>query len=387
MTSCGDPDFPRVLLITRNHPPLRGGMERLNARMFEALHSRNPTSALLGPPGAGRFVPEGACSGELADGSLMATILSSMTRGMGMARRTRPRVVLAGSGLAAPAAVVSAALANAAPMVYLHGLDIIARSRVYRMLWLPCIRRCRSVLVNSANTRRLAIDAGVAAERIRVVHPGTTIPALDPDARARFRARHRIDPAAPLLLSVGRLTARKGLAEFVAGSLPLVRAEHPHVRLLIIGDEAPQALHRGEGAGIERVHEAARAHGVETAVEWLGPCTDAELAEAYQAADLHVFPVRDIPGDVEGFGMVAIEAAAHGLPTVAFDVGGVADAVSDGVSGFLVPSGKEGAFAAAVNAALAHTGKADRGRARRFAESFSWDRFGREVAEAVRAVA
>ena len=95
MTSCGDPDFPRVLLITRNHPPLRGGMERLNARMFEALHSRNPTSALLGPPGAGRFVPEGACSGELADGSLMATILSSMTRGMGMARRTRPRVVLA----------------------------------------------------------------------------------------------------------------------------------------------------------------------------------------------------------------------------------------------------------------------------------------------------
>src|SRR5690606_31381569 len=104
MTSCADPEFPRVLLITRNHPPLRGGMERLNARMFEALHARNAGSALPGPPGAERFVPAGACSRALAGGSLPATILSSVTRGIGMARRTRPHVVLAGSGLAAPAA-------------------------------------------------------------------------------------------------------------------------------------------------------------------------------------------------------------------------------------------------------------------------------------------
>lgn len=383
MTSCDDPEFPRVLLITRNHPPLRGGMERLNARMFEALHARNPGSALLGPPGADRFLPAGAHSRALAGGSLAAMILSSVTRGIAMARRTRPQVVLAGSGLAALAAVAAAAGVGAAPMVYLHGLDIVAASRVYRALWLPCIRRCRAVMVNSANTRRLAIDAGVDAGCIRIVHPGTTIPSLDAEARARFRARYGIDAGAPLLLSVGRLTARKGLAEFVGGSLPRVRAGHPDTRLVIIGDEAPQALHRGQGAGIERVREAARAQGLEGALTWLGPCSDAELAEAYQAADLHVFPVRDMPGDVEGFGMVAIEAAAHGLPTVAFDVGGVADAVADGVSGRLVRSGDEEAFAAAVLAELAQAGTGRREQARAFATSFSWERFGREVADAV----
>jgi phosphatidylinositol alpha-1,6-mannosyltransferase len=362
-------------------------MERLNARMFEALHSRNASSVLLGPAGACHFAPEGACSEELAGGSLLTTILSSITRGARTARRTRPRVVLAGSGLAAPAAVISASLVKAVPIVYLHGLDIVARSPAYRMLWLPCIKRCSSVLVNSANTRRLAIHAGVADERIHVVHPGTTIPLLDPHARDRFRARHGIDASAPLLLSVGRLTARKGIAEFVARGLPLVQRVHPGVRLLIIGDEAPQALHRGKGAGIERVYEAARVHGVETAVEWLGPCTDAELADAYQAADVHVFPGRDIPGDVEGFGMVAIEAAAHGLPTVAFDVGGVADAVSEGVSGLLVPPGNDRAYANAVNAALAQTAQVHRERARRFAASFSWERFGQEVADVVMSAA
>jgi phosphatidylinositol alpha-1,6-mannosyltransferase len=310
-------------------------------------------------------------------------ILSSVTRGIAMALRTRPQVVLAGSGLAAPAAVAAAAGMGASPMVYLHGLDIVAASRVYRALWLPCIRRCRAVMVNSANTRRLAIDAGVDAGRIRIVHPGTTIPTLDAGARARFRARHGIDAGAPLLLSVGRLTARKGLAEFVAGCVPRVRAAHPDTRLVIIGDEAPQALHRGQGAGIERVREAARAQGLEGVVTWLGPCSDAELAEAYQAADLHVFPVRDMPGDVEGFGMVAIEAAAHGLPTVAFDVGGVADAVADGVSGRLVRPGDEEAFAAAVLAELAQAGTGRREQARAFATSFSWERFGREVADAV----
>ena len=96
-----------------------------------------------------------------------------------------------------------------------------------------------------------------------------------------------------------------------------------------------------------------------------------------------MFPVRDMPGDVEGFGMVAIEAAAHGLPTVAFDVGGVADAVADGVSGRLVRSGDEEAFAAAVLAELAQAGTGRRERARAFATSFSWERFGREVADAV----
>lgn len=373
----------RALQITRNFPPLRGGMERLNERLFRRLHEGDPASALLGPAGSARHVPPGARVVELPAGPLVLTVLASVARGIALSRRIRPEVVVGGSGLAAPAVLAAARATGAVPAVYLHGLDIIAPSRLYQAAWLPCIRRCRRVLVNSANTRRLAIEAGVAADRIRIVHPGTDLPARDPQARTRFRARLRIDHSAPVLLSVGRMTERKGIAEFVAQSLPAVLAAHPDARLLVVGDEAADALHRGTGAGFARVRAAAEAAGVADAVRWLGPCSEGELAEAYAGADVHVFPVRDLPGDVEGFGMVAIESAAHGLPTVAFDVGGVADAVADGRNGRLVRGGDYAGFARAAIATLAEDRDGRSARALDFAQGFSWDRFGREALAAL----
>jgi phosphatidylinositol alpha-1,6-mannosyltransferase len=112
----------------------------------------------------------------------------------------------------------------------------------------------------------------------------------------------------------------------------------------------------------------------------LGRCDDRTLSDAFQAADVHIFPVRDTPGDVEGFGMVAIEAAAHGLPTVAFDVGGVADAVVAGRTGSLVSSSDYEEFASQVLQWL------DRSRDERCRTScrtasyrFSWERFDSEL--------
>jgi len=363
-------------------------MERLNERLFQHVHGQDPTSMLLGPAGSARFAPDGARVAELPPGPLPLTLVASVLRGVALARRARPRVVLAGSGLMAPAAVAAARAASALPAVYLHGLDIVAPSRLYRMAWWPAIRSCRGVLVNSANTRRLAIGAGVAEDRIRIVHPGTDLPVRDTAARGRFRQRRQLDDDVPVLLSVGRLTTRKGLAEFVSHALPAIIETWPRARLVIIGDQAQDALHRGSGAGFERIREAAEAAGVSSAIDWAGPCSEAELADAYEGADVHVFPVRQIPGDVEGFGMVAIEAAAHGLPTVAFDVGGVADAVVDGRNGCLVAAGDYPAFAAAVADVLSasRSGSGQGERARDFAGGFSWDRFGREVLEALEAV-
>src|SRR3546814_16851853 len=64
---------------------------------------------------------------------------------------------------------------------------------------------------------------------------------------------------------------------------------------------------------------------------FLGTITvDALLSVVYKAASAHIFPVREIPGDPEGFGMVAVEAAAHGVPTIAFATGGIVDAVAEG---------------------------------------------------------
>jgi phosphatidylinositol alpha-1,6-mannosyltransferase len=109
----------------------------------------------------------------------------------------------------------------------------------------------------------------------------------------------------------------------------------------------------------------------------LGACGDQELEGAYDAADLCVFPLVEMPGDIEGFGMVAIEAAAHGLPTVAFNVGGVGDAIADHRSGRLVPAGSYSNFIEHVIEVL-NVGRtrAVQDECRRFAESFEWGHFG-----------
>jgi phosphatidylinositol alpha-1,6-mannosyltransferase len=75
--------------------------------------------------------------------------------------------------------------------------------------------------------------------------------------------------------------------------------------------------------------------------------------------------------------MVAVEAAAHGLPTVAYATGGVVDAVSEGASGYLIEPGNAPAFAAQVCHALEH--KLPEASIRRFAAQFAWEKFGEKI--------
>lgn len=365
---------PWALLVTRNFPPLVGGMERVNLQLMRALRAEWQV-AVAGPAGARGFVPDDVVVRSSPIRPLGYFLAITMLKAVAFCLRKRPKLVLAGSGLSAPTAWMAGRLCGARVAVYLHGLDIIAPSRVYQVAWLPFIRSCDIVLVNSENTAQLAIGRGVDAGRVAVLHPGTNIPVLDDSACRAFREKFGLGNGA-VLLSVGRLTLRKGLAEFVSKALPDIVVQRPDTRLVIIGGEASDALHGTTTSQQQRIQADAQAAGVADHVKFLGNCDEITLSQAYQAADCHVFPILDLPGDVEGFGMVALESAAHGLSTVAFDVGGVADAVDPHRTGTLVPAGDYGTFAQAVLQTLDAARSTEATAARReFAHEKSWDRF------------
>jgi phosphatidylinositol alpha-1,6-mannosyltransferase len=301
--------------------------------------------------------------------------VAALTRSLVVARRFRPHVVLAGSGLAAPFAWLAAKCAGARMGIYVHGLDLIENQPIYRWFWRPFIRRAEICFVNSHNTARLAAAIGVPDSRIAIVHPGVDMPGPEPETKD-FRQRFAIGDG-PILLSVGRLIERKGLLEFVERSLPAIVMKHPDVRLVVLGDETPDLLHGDSTRLGARIRARADELGVARNLVFIGPQDDAVLAAAYRATAVHVFPVREVEGDVEGFGMVAVEAAAHGVPTVAFAVGGVPDAVHDGVSGCLIAPGDYVQLAEKVGELLRPSAMgATRAKAQAFAERFEWRLFG-----------
>lgn len=372
-----DRDF--MLLVTRNLPPLVGGMERLMQHTAEGL-AEVTDLAVIGPSGCRQYLPAQAQVVEL-DPRPAIFLPLALLHAVGICWRRRPRCVLGGSGLLGPVLLLLQWLCQVRAAVFLHGLDIVVDNRVYQSLFVPCFRRLHTVLTNSRNTADLAVAAGVPRDRIEVIHPGTGLPEVERElAAARFRKRHAIE-ARHVLLFVGRVTPRKGLRGFLEHSLPGLLEAEPDSCVVVVGEHPDQGL-ATRSPELEAVNAVAQRLQLNNALHFLGQVDDEQLQDAFAAADVLVFPLVPTPGDIEGFGMVAIEAAALGTPTVAFAVGGVVDAVAEGVSGHLVESGNYAGFTAALLDVLRHPG-ALTDSSRRFAEGFAWPRYHRQVSRAL----
>lgn len=372
----------RILIITRNLPPLVGGMERLNWHMADEL-AKQAEVHVIGPKGAAALKPLSITLAEAPLKPLPLFLLVAFFKGLWMALRWRPDVILAGSGLTAPIAWLLSKLSGARSAAYLHGFDITINHGLYRRLWRPTFKKLDHVIVNSTPTQTLAIAAGVSPNNISIVYPGVSLPEAPQSAESitAFKEQHGLI-GKKILLSVGRLTTRKGLREFVGQALPAIVQAEPDAVLVVIGEAPKNSL----GAGIQTIDSIqiqAEHSGVVENIRFLGVITDKVLlTTAYEAADVHVFPVRHIPDDPEGFGMVAIEAAAHGLPTAAFATGGIIDAVRNGESGYMAKTNDYAELGRYILQLLRHPITAE--SAQGFAQGFAWEHFGKGISGALR---
>ncbi len=344
----------------------------------ETLTSRFDVT-LIGPAGCGEFTPDNVETIECPPTPL-PFLTTALLKGRRAIRATSFDIVLGGSGLVSPVTHLLARAAKARSVIFVHGLDLVVDNRVYQHVFVPFLRRHDRVIANSRNTRKLAIDKGCSADRVGIVNPGSTIPPESLLQRADA-VREELGLADnKIVLSVGRMVPRKGLAEFLENAWPLVIDAQPDAILLVVGDTPDDALLQDAG-GAKRLVDAIGRCGKQT-VRFLGTVDDQTLWNCYAAADTLVFPLLRVRGDVEGFGMVAIEAAASGTPTVAFPVGGVVDAVSDGANGVLVPEGDYKAFAEAV-VSICRGAPPLASDCRNHALQFSWQEHGRKLLAAL----
>ncbi len=163
--------------------------------------------------------------------------------------------------------------------------------------------------------------------RLAQLSPGVDVDRFTPDADgAAVRRRHGLGEA-PVVVCVSRLVARKGQDVLVEG-WPQVLARHPSARLLLVGSGPDEAALR----------RAVAARGLADSVVLTGGVESAELPAYYAAGDVFAMPCRTRRAglDVEGLGMVFLEAAACGRPVVVGTSGGAPEAVQEGVTGHVV---------------------------------------------------
>ncbi|MBI4449599.1 glycosyltransferase [Candidatus Uhrbacteria bacterium] len=338
----------RFLLTTSDLPPRRGGVARYHAAVLRALGGDGAVYAvppdhhwtrlfLQLPRARLRAHADALLVGEVLPIGTIAWILRMMTG-------TRYAVMC-------------------------HGLDLRNALRVPRKRWLTqrVLRRADHIIVNSRFTASLVERLGVGSQRVRIVPPplGVT-PNLERSASiASVRAQDGLQHAR-IILSVGRLVPRKGFDTLIR-AVALLRREFPRAMLALAGD------------GPDRARLEAIARSERIAVRFLGNLDDANIAAWYTDCDVFALLPRELSdGDVEGFGIVYLEAGAFGKPVVGTRSGGAPEAVIDGINGLLVPQDDPIAASAALATLLRDRDLAQRLGAqgeRRAREEFSDEQF------------
>lgn len=327
----------RLLYVSHSLPPHGrpmenvGGMQRVAEDLYESLRRRDDIELKT-------IVLRSAWTERgLRTPVFLARALREIRR---LARAQQIDAILFSSMLTATLAVPLQRLLRKNKVVtasIVYGLDATTTTWPYPILVRRTFQAIDRVLPISHATGDACKARGLSSAKCEVVPLG-----IRPDRFASSvtsaQAREKIlegRSAKLILCSVGRLVPRKGVAWFVANVMPLLPDD---VLYLVAGDGPDRA----------RISASIAQYRIQDNVELLGQISNDELEMLYHGADLFIMPNIPVPNDMEGFGLVMLEAGMCGLPVIASNIEGIADVITEGANGHLVETGGEEGFQLAI---------------------------------------
>jgi len=315
-----------LLFISRSFPPVIGGIEKQNAEIARALARICSVRLIVNRRGKyllPLFLPWA---------TLKALLLLH-----------RQDAVLLGDGVLGITGFILKLFTRKPVVCITHGLDLTYPGRIYQQLWVRTFlpRMDRLIAVGNA-TLAQGVARGIPAARLVYIPNGVAAPTLPLRDYSRSDLATFIGrtPAGTVLLTLGRLVRRKGVAWFVENVMPQLDSDITYIIA---------------GAGPEQAHIAAAIaeHKLEERVILAGSVSEDEKELLFRTADIFVQPNIPVSGDIEGFGLVVLEAAAHGLVVIASDLEGLGDAITNGENGYLVSPENARAYYDCITALLA----------------------------------
>lgn len=286
-------------------------------------------------------------------------------------RRWRPRVVICLTCKVARVPLLLRPLTGWKVVVVAHGIEVTKNGhRLRRRIGLRWVFGSADWTVAVSHyTRKHVLECGADPGHVQVIPCGVDPDRYRPVDGGRLRSELGLGNR-PVVLTLARLVSSKG-HDLVIRALAELRRRIPDATYLVGGT--------GGENYTEFLRALAESCGVSKAVRFLGYVASEDLPALYSASNVYVMPSRALEGNsnFEGFGITYLEANACGVPVIGADSGGVADAVLDGRTGFLVPPNDVPALADRMYRLLADPDLARRmgaaGRERILRE-FTWDR-------------
>ncbi len=349
----------KILFITRKFPPSVGGMELFAHDISQELSKSNDL-ALVKWGGSRKWYP--VILPYLSLWSFYELLKGDIN------------IIHIQDSLFSPLGLILSRLFAKPYVVVSHGLDLTWDNYLYQKVIPYCVKRANAIFCISQEVCDIATESGVAPEKIHSIPLGIKDDIYGQYSREEGREILEVKSSSKIILSVGRLVERKGVRIFIRDVLPLLIKKHKDLLFIIIG----------EGEERKNIEKEIIKQNLSGHVRLMGQVEDYVRIAAYNASDVFVMPNIVVKNDIEGFGLVVLEASLCKLPVVASSIGGIRDAITNNSNGILIEPGQIDEFYKTVDGFLSGPAEAQRfgEQSRKFTlENYSWDKVAKKYME------